>query len=96
MYEDRRQLASAAGKKPSVSLSLFLEINTLEIAHGVTCAATCFWAQGVWTGRLEEDMKRSLWEATSWTNVIAPAGAVLGEMKDLGIRVPSWVSLGNE
>ena len=35
----RRQLASATGKKPSVSLSLFLEVNNLVIEHELACAA---------------------------------------------------------
>ena len=30
----RRQEATAAGKKPSTSLSIFLEISNLEIVHG--------------------------------------------------------------
>ena len=38
----RRPLVSAAGKKPSVSLSPFLEMNNLEIEHEVACAAACF------------------------------------------------------
>ena len=42
-----RHLASAAGKKPSVSLALFLEINNLDVEHELTCAAACFWAQSV-------------------------------------------------
>ena len=77
----RRHLASAAGKTPSVSLSLFLQINSLEVE------------QAVWTGIWEDDMrgasKRLAWEATSWTRVRGLAGAVLGEMKDLTITVPS-------
>ena len=36
----RRQLASAAGKKPSISLSLFLKINNLETDHELACKAT--------------------------------------------------------
>ena len=55
---------------------------------------TCFWAQAVWTSKWEDDMrdvwKRQVWEATSWTKVRGPAGAVLCEMKDLGITAPSW------
>ena len=41
----------AAGKKPSVSLSLSLEVNNLEIDHEPARAATCFWAQAVWTDK---------------------------------------------
>ena len=50
----RRHLASAADKKPSVSLSWYTEVNNLEIEHELECAATCFWAQTVWihTGQM--------------------------------------------
>ena len=46
-FLSREQLA----KKPSVSLSLFLEMNNLEVDHEVACAATCFWAKAVWKGK---------------------------------------------
>ena len=39
---------------------------------------------------MREAWRRQVGEATSWTNVRGPAGAVLCEMKDLGITVPSW------
>ena len=42
-----RQLASAAGKGPSVSLSLLLEITNLEIEDELACGATCFWTQAL-------------------------------------------------
>ena len=38
----RRQFACVAGQKPTVSLSLFLEINKLGIDHELACAATCY------------------------------------------------------
>ena len=53
----RRQFAGAAGKKPSVSPSLCLDVNNLVIEHDLTCAATCFWPQAVWTGQWEDDMR---------------------------------------
>ena len=66
----RRHLVGAAEKKPFVSLSLCLAVNQLEIEHGLACAATCFWAQAVWVGQREEDMReaweRQVWDATSW------------------------------
>ena len=89
----RRHLASAARKKPSVSLSLFLEVNNLEVEHELACAATCFGQQTVWTGPWSDDVReawrRQVWEATLWTKVRGPAGALLCEMRDLGITVPS-------
>ena len=36
----RRHVASAAGKKSSLSLSLFLDVDNLEIEHELSCAAT--------------------------------------------------------
>ena len=55
----RRQLSSVAGKKPSVSFSLFLETNNLEIEHELACAATCFWAEAVWMGQWEVDVREA-------------------------------------
>ena len=52
----RWELASAAGEKPSVSLSLFLEVDNLEIQHEPGCAAT-----SVWTGQWEDDV-RDAWK----------------------------------
>ena len=39
---------------------------------------------------MREAWRRPLWEATSWTTVRGPAGAVFCEMEDLGVTVPSW------
>ena len=41
--------------------SLLLEIDNLEVEHVLACVATCFWAQAVWTGTLEDDM-RDAWK----------------------------------
>ena len=49
----RRQSASTAGKKPPESLSLFFEVNNLEIDHELACAATVLWAQAVRTTQWE-------------------------------------------
>ena len=58
--ESRKQLASAARKKPSVS--------NLEIEHEFASAAICFRVQAIWKGQLEEDMreawKREVWEGS--------------------------------
>ena len=48
----RRQLASAARRKPSVSLSLFPETNSLEIEHEFACASSL-------DGAMERLYKRS-------------------------------------
>ena len=87
-----RSVPRAAGQKPSVSLSNFLEINNLEVDHGLACAAVCFWAQAVWTAAREVDMrdvwKRQVWEATSWKKVRGPAGTVFCEMKGPWYNAP--------
>ena len=56
MHEDRYKHSSAGGcgTRDPVSLSLFLEINNLEIEHQLVCAATFFWAQAIWTEEYEE------------------------------------------
>ena len=75
----RRPLASAAGTKPSVSLSLFLEMYDLEIEHELVCTATCCWHKQLgWGSGKEEYMKeawkRHGWEATSPKKVGGAAG----------------------
>ena len=41
-----------------------------------------------WEDDVRETWRRQVWEATSRTKVRGPAGAVFGEMKDLGVTVP--------
>ena len=48
LYEGHLPVLQA--KKSSVSLSLFLEINNLEIEHELACAATCFGVHAVGRG----------------------------------------------
>ena len=43
----RRQMA-AAGKKESVSLSFFKEVNNLVVEEDLSTMATLFWKKGVW------------------------------------------------
>ena len=43
----RRQMAAAAGKKESVSLSLFLEVNDLEVEEELSTMATQARTEGV-------------------------------------------------
>ena len=44
----RRQMAAAADKKESVLLSLFFEVNDLEVEEELPTMATKAWAEGVW------------------------------------------------
>ena len=59
----RRQLAAAAGKKESVSLSLFMEVHSLEVEEELFTMATVAWAEGVWMGRWKKQLK-------AWTKQI--------------------------
>ena len=87
-------MASAAGKKSSISLTLFSEVNNLELEHELTCSATCFWSEAIWTGQVVDHVReawnRQLWEASSWTKVRGLPGVVFCEMKELEITAPSW------
>ena len=53
-----------------VSLSLFLEVNNLEKERELACVATIFWAQAVWTGQWEEDMKEAMEETDLGSYVV--------------------------
>ena len=48
-------MAAAAGKKESVSLSLFMEVNNLEFEEDLSTMATLLWAEGVWVGRWKRE-----------------------------------------
>ena len=61
----RRQLELAAGKKLPVSVSLFLEIDNLEIEHDLACAATRFRTQSVWAGQWDEHVTEA-WTRQVW------------------------------
>ena len=45
----RIQMAAAAGKKRTTSLSLFMEAYGLEVEEELSTMATQYWAEGVWT-----------------------------------------------
>ena len=48
----RRQMAAAAGKKSTTSLSLFMEAYGLEVEEELSTMATQTWAGGVWIGKM--------------------------------------------
>ena len=58
----RRQVAAAAGKNLSVSLSLFIEPNNLEGKEDLSTMATLCWAAGVWMGRCSRPWKCRHWD----------------------------------
>ena len=45
----RRQMAAAAGKKSTTSLSSFMEARGREVEEELPTLATQYWAEGVWT-----------------------------------------------
>ena len=60
----RRQMAEAVGKKDPVSMSLFMEVNDLEIEEVFSAMATLFWEEGVGMGRwTSEEEEADLWSA---------------------------------
>ena len=56
-------MEAAAGQELSVSLSLFMELNSLEVEEGLSTMPTLFWAEGVWMGKMEERAPESVEEA---------------------------------
>ena len=86
----RRQMAAAAGKKSTTSLSLFMEVYGLEVEDEISTMATEFLTEGVWTGKWSHEQKeawmRLIHEVQTWKQVRGPAGAVMCETRDLGIR----------
>ena len=93
----RRQMAAAAGKKSTTSLSLFMEASGLEIEEELPTLATQYWAEGVWTGKWYRE-QREAWmsqiqEVEMRRQVRGPAGAVMCETRALGIKWPHWHTL---
>ena len=55
----RRQMAAAAGKKSTTSLSLFMEACGLEVEEEHSTLATQYWADGVWTGKWYHEQREA-------------------------------------
>ena len=96
----RRKMAAAACKKKSVSLSLFMEVNSLEVEEELSTMATLFCAKGVcgWEdGRERENRRRRggswVFEVQGWRQVKGPGGAVMRGTRALGIKWPQWYTL---
>ena len=90
-------MAAAAWKKSTTSLSLFMEAYGLEVEEELSTVATQCWAEGVWTGKWSHELKgawmRQIREGQTWKQVRGPAGAVMCETSDLGVRWPQWHTL---
>ena len=55
----RRQMAAAASKKSTTSLSLFVEACGLEVEEEFSTLATQYWAEGVWTGKWYHEQREA-------------------------------------
>ena len=54
-----RQMAAAAGKKSTTSLSLVMEAYGIEIEQELSTMATQNWTEGVWTGKWSHELKEA-------------------------------------
>ena len=74
-----------------------MEAFGLEVGEELSTMATQYWAEGVWTGKWSYDVKeawmRQIHEEQTWKQVRGPAGAVMCETRDLGIKWPYWHTL---
>ena len=60
--------------------------------------ATQHWTEGVWTGKWRQEQKeawmRQIQEVQTWKQVGGPAGAVMGETRDLGKKKAALADTG--
>ena len=86
--------SSSRQEGTGVALSLFLEVNSLEVEEELSITATLFLAEGVWLGRWRKEQlkawRKEIFEVQTWRTVRGPAGAVMRETRDLGIKWPQW------
>ena len=61
IFISRRQMAAAAGKKSTTSLSLFMEVFGLEVEEDISALAAQHWAEGV-------DWKVAVEQKEAWIN----------------------------
>ena len=87
----KRQMAAAAGKKSTTSLSLFMEAFGLEVEEELSTMAVQYWAEGVWTAKWRREQKRSVDEADSRNSEVETVE--MCETRDLGIKWPCWHTL---
>ena len=78
----RRQMAAAAVKKESTSLSLFLEVYGLEVEEALFPMAT----QAQMACRAKAAWRKQIFEVQAWRQVRGPTGAGKCGTRDLGIK----------
>ena len=85
-------MAAAASKKRRTSLSLLMKAFGLEVEEDLSTMATQTWAEGAWTGKWHTEQKEAwlnqIREVQMWRQVRGPAGAIMRETRDLGIKWP--------
>ena len=100
MLKLRVQMAFAAGKNESVSLSLFMEVSVLEAEEDLSTMSTLIWAEGVmmsrWGRAQQKAFRKQMFEVQTRRQVRGPAGTVMCETGDLGIQWPQWHNLLHE
>ena len=92
-----RQMAAAQSKKSTTSLSLFMEAYGLEVEEELSTLATPNWAEEARIGKWHHEQKEA-WmkqdrEVQMWRQVRGPAGVVMCETRDPGIKWPQWHTL---
>ena len=92
--EVKIEMAVAAGKKSTTSLSLSMETYGPEVEEELSTLAIQYWAEGAWTRKWSQEQKeawmRQIREVQSWKQVRGLAGAVMSETRDLVIKWPYW------
>ena len=77
-------------KKSTTSLTLFVEAHGLEVEQELFTLAAQYWAEGIWKGKWYHEQReawmKQIQEVQSWKQVRGPAGAVMCETRDLGIK----------
>ena len=94
---ERLKLRRRVAPKITTSLSLFMEAFGLEVEEDLSAMATQTWAERVWIGTWPDE-QREAWmnqalEVQTRRQVRWPAGAVMCETRDLGIKWPHRQSL---
>ena len=84
---------SSTGKKSTTSMEVF----GLEVGEELASMATQTWAEGVWIGQWCTEQREAwlsqVFDVQTWRQVRGPAGAVMCETRDLGIKWPQWRTL---
>ena len=84
---------SSRQERVGVVVFPLLEVNKLEVNEELSTMATLAWAEGMWIGRWKKQQKawrKQIFEVQIWRQVSGPAGAVMRETRDLGIKWPQW------